>query len=70
MSATNPFEWVWPDDLEPAPDTEYVDACESVLIENDDAPDELGIFPPGGDESNTVWVAASGESFISLEDAR
>lgn len=39
----------------------------SVLIENDDAPDELAIYT-NGETARSEWIAASGDAFVTLED--
>ena len=41
---------------------------DTVLIELEDAPDQLGIFP--SDDASERWITASGESFVGLEEMR
>ena len=41
---------------------------DTVLIELEDAPDQLGIFPT--DDASDEWVTASGDGFVDLEDWR
>lgn len=64
------FEWVSfetdAEDDHPAAETE------SILIENDDAPDELAIVPDTDDIEDicAAWITATGDSFVDLEGWR
>jgi len=41
----------------------------SVVIENDDAPDELAIYT-NDETAQNEWIAASGDAFVTLEDVQ
>lgn len=63
------------DDEPPAPGSwgsETEAELVAIVVEGDGTPDECTIHPFDGtdDELMTHWITASGDSFVSLPDAR
>ena len=58
-----------PEDVERAIRTfEQANGTDTVHIQLEDAPDQLGIF--ASEDASDRWVTASGDSFVDLEEMR
>ena len=71
---TRPTQSARDDTVETGPETESESrpVLESILVENDDAPDECAIFPyeATDTELDRAWVSALEGSFTDLESMR
>ncbi len=54
------FEWV----------SNATPRYDAVHVENDGAPDEYAIFAADTGAMTTVWLSASGDGFVDLDDWR
>ncbi|SDL09955.1 DUF7511 domain-containing protein [Natronorubrum texcoconense] len=57
-------ELVEPNPNQPTPE------CEHILVENDDAPDELVIVPLTARGLHSEWITAHEGSFADLQEVR
>jgi len=59
-------------DTTPQHGAEAAPDCEAIVVERDDAPDELTVFPTDADESElvTTWMTARKPSFVALGEMR
>lgn len=59
-------------DIEPRRPDEPTTELDHVTIENEDAPDECGIFPHESSEldQRTNWIVAHDDSFVDLTAMR
>lgn len=66
-SESDPFDYATPSDLDSS--IPRRDTLEHTVVEHDDRPDELGVYPREVENGSfKEWMVAEAGSFVSLAD--
>lgn len=70
-SESDPFDYVDVSDFENTDANQRRDTLEHTVVEHDDRPDELGVYPREVENGSfKKWMVAEDGSFVALDDWR